>query len=163
MKRIALAAPLLVLVVALMQPVARAQAAGTLVIEEAGTTLLVGTRDVPDGTTVRFRVVVDQVEIRGTSPTISTFSVAAGQTTEVKLPSLKPGSHIVELTVVDPSGVGGARATFATSGKLNPAALIIVAGLVGLLLFYRRRVLEPFSRRYDRPAPDEPREDRPTS
>ena len=54
-------------------------------------------------------------------------------------------------------------------GAGSVLSLLIFAGLVLLLVYYRRRVLEPFTRRYSNPDADRPRdereqgEDRPTS
>jgi hypothetical protein len=152
----------LVIGVPASQTAAWAQAAGArLVIERAGSTTVVATRDVPSGITVRFEVAVDGVGLD------RTFTVASGGKTEVQLPSLVPGRHTLQLVVVDPPSVRGAEGSFAVRSRFSPVAIIVVAGLVALLIFYRRRVLEPFSHRYDRPAPEDrpdvPPEDRPTS
>lgn len=142
--------------------VASAQASGgQLVIERAGSTTVVATRDVPSGITVRFQVSVDEVVLD------PTYTVASGGKTEVRLPSLVPGPHDLKVIVVDPPSVRGAGVSFTARSTFSPLAIIVVVALVALLLFYRRRVLEPFSHRYDRPGPGEPPvappEDRPTS
>lgn len=152
----------LMLVAPAAQAVAFAQASGgRLAIERAGSTTVVATRDVPSGTTVRFQVAVDEVVLN------PTFTVASGEKTEVRLPSLVPGPHDLKLIVVDPPSVRGAGASFTVRSTFSPLAIIVAVGLVALLLFYRRRVLEPFSHRYDRPGPEEPPaappEGRPTS
>jgi hypothetical protein len=152
----------LILVVPAANSVAFAQASGgQLVIQRAGSTAVVATRDVPSGITVRFQVAVDEVVLD------PTYAVASGEKTEVRLPSLVPGPHDLKVIVVDPPSVRGAGVSFTTKSTFSPLAIIVVVGLVALLLFYRRRVLEPFSHRYDRPEPEEPPaappEDRPTS
>jgi len=43
----------------------------------------------------------------------------------------------------------------ASSGLGSAAALIIFLVLVALIVFYRRRVMEPFSRRFEERPPDE--------
>lgn len=154
-----LATAVLALAVAILPSAALAQDAGRLVIVRAGSSLEVGAEGVAAGSTVRFAVILDQVELA------DTFTVAAGATTTVKLPSITPGQHVVEVAATEPATVQGDRATFTTSGRFTPLALILAAVLVGLLVFYRRRVLEPFSRGRDRSVPMEGSEppDRPTA
>jgi hypothetical protein len=49
-----------------------------------------------------------------------------------------------------------------SSGLGSAAALVIFLLLVALIVFYRRRVMEPFSRRFEqRPPDDHPKEDHP--
>ncbi len=51
------------------------------------------------------------------------------------------------------------------SGSGSVVFVLIGLALVALLVFYRRRVMEPFTRRYERPPPEDhpdEEEDRPT-
>src|SRR6266511_2735314 len=148
----------MILAVLAVPGVARAQAGQGLVIESppdgavtAGTPrLVVGTSGVPAGIAVSFVVRVDGHAVE------DAFSVTAGGRKTVSLGNLASGPHTVVVAPATASSLAGDTASFEVRGAgFNPIAIVVVLALVALILFYRRRVLEPFTDRYERPPPAE--------
>ena len=116
--------------------------------------LVVQARGVPAGTRVGFDVMVDGKSLG------SSASVVAGSTATVSLGNLPVGAHTVSVNSSGSDAAGDSATFDVRRSGFSGIGLLIVAALVGLMVFYRRRLLEPFSRRYERPAngPGEPRD-----
>jgi hypothetical protein len=108
--------------------------------------VVIDAQGVPAGTGVAFKLSIDSDSFA------RTFLVHAGTPARIPLGQRADGEHQITLAPTAPQ-VAHATVKFrigqAASGGFSPIALILGVALVGLFLFYRRRVMEPFTRRYE--------------
>jgi hypothetical protein len=118
---------------------------------------------VPDGTAVAFQLSIDSRNFE------RTFAVRAGTPGRIPLGKKAPGQHRITVTAPAPE-MAPAQVTFSirepgatsTGTGFNPLAILVAIALVGVFLFYRRRVMEPFTRKYEGDRREQPPGGRPS-
>ena len=118
---------------------------------------------VPEGTAVAFQLSIDSTNFQ------RTYAVRSGTPLRIPLGAKGPGEHHITVTAPAPE-MAPARVTFTIRGpgdtggntSFNPLAIVVAIALVGVFLFYRRRVMEPFTRKYEGDPPEKSTGGRPT-
>jgi hypothetical protein len=111
------------------------------------------------GAPVQFVVTVDGLPAglvdEKTGKQIAVASAEGGQDTRVVVRGVPNGPHSLRVVPVSEGSIRAPKAVAFTVRSSLPIPLLVGIGLAGvaLLLFYRRRILEPWADRYERPPP----------
>jgi hypothetical protein len=113
----------------------------------------------PAGSPVQFVVTIDGLPAglvdEKTGKEVAVASAADGRDARVVVRGVPDGLHRLRVVPVSEGSVRAPEAVAFTVKSRPPTPLFIGIALAGIaiLLFYRRRILEPWADRYERPPP----------